>query len=183
MGPFATATELGEHAGLPIPDDLARWQSVLQSASDLMRSERGQVLSLVENESVVFSPTSEVFLWLWDTPVIAVDSVTENGVLLTTAQWENTTYGAIWHTDSAGRPTGVGWPFGATVVYDHGYRETDPDFGGLRTLCMRIAARALFPPDLSQGFVPVESASFAPQVFLTDQDRMELMGFGAAAVG
>src|SRR5262245_6633285 len=184
LGPFATATELSELTGTtPAAADLARWQAVLQSAADLMRSSRGQTLSYVTDESVTFLGTNEPNLWLWDIPVVSITSVTENGVLLAGTAWENTTYGAVFHTTTAGQPTGIGWPNGATVVYSHGYQPTDPEFGGLRTMNMRIAARALLAPELTQGLVPVEAVGWAPQVFLTEQDHAELMNFGAVAVG
>src|SRR5262245_16862169 len=126
LGPFATATELSEDTGVTLPSDLSRWQSVLQSASDLMRSERGQQLSFVQNESVTFLQTNDPILWLWDTPVVSVTSVTENGVLLAASAWENTTYGAVFHTTTAGLASGIGWPKGGTVVYSPGAPTTGP---------------------------------------------------------
>jgi hypothetical protein len=57
-GPFATAQELCEWTGMPVPDDLARTQALLDSASAAIRRFTGQTLSEVTSDIVTLEPVT-----------------------------------------------------------------------------------------------------------------------------
>jgi hypothetical protein len=70
---------------------------------------------------------------------------------------------------------GSAWTRGATVTYSHGYAESDPQYSVLRTICIESAARA-YAPNASGGpevlsSISLESAGYAPVVFLTQSEK------------
>lgn len=176
IGPFATATEFCEFTGIAIPDDLARLQALLQDASSLMRSHSRQTLSFVAGDVIMRYPTASTFLSLPERPVTAVSLVTVDGVAVTD-------YYVIPRGIRSGSVASPGsaWTRGATVTYSHGFAETDPEFGVLRTICIESAARA-FAPNASGspevlGQIALESGGYAPAVFLTQSERETLSSF------
>jgi hypothetical protein len=67
------------------------------------------------------------------------------------------------------------------VTYTHGFSETDPEFEGLRSICIESAARA-YAPNASGGpevlsSISLESAGYAPAVFLTQSEKDTLRSF------
>ena len=176
VGPFATASESCEFTGLPLPDDLARFQSHLLMASAEIRGYCHQTLSAVAGDVVTRYPTASTFLSLPERPVTAVSEVLVDGVA-------ETGFYVIPRGIRSGSVASPGsaWTRGATVTYSHGFAETDPEFGVLRTICIESAARA-FAPNASGspevlGQIALESGGYAPAVFLTQNERETLGDF------
>ena len=174
MGAFASALELGIKVGNNSPSDLARWQSLLQEASDLIRTHRGQMISFVEGDTVTFGATNDHRLFLPETPITAITSVTVDGVLQAASTYDFTSW-ALFH------PDGSTWPNGATVIYSHGYLETSPEFGEYKSLAIRMVQRALFGPQ-GEVFGPerVEAVGWSAQIYLTEEEQIRI---GGVAVG
>ena len=192
-GPFATATELCEFSGIPIPSDLARIQALLDAASAEIRGYIGQLGSGVVNETVVIQPQyntlGQVYplpssygeiLLLPERPVTTVSSITWNGAAFTAFGF--TSAGVLYRTD------GRAWaPYPATVVYNHGYAETTDEYGRLKTVCIQAALRAFTLNERSAsealGSTLMESAGYSPEVFLTEGEKMKLPNPGKALFG
>jgi len=174
VGPFATATEFCEFTGLPIPDDLARFQSHLLMASAEIRGFCHQTLSLVTGDVITRYPTASAFLSLPERPVTAVSQVLVNGVA-------TTDYYVIPRGIRSGSVAAPGsaWASGATVTYTHGYAETEPEYGVFRTICIEAAARAIQGPAQGSEFggVAPEAIGWATQIFLTEGEKAMLMRF------
>jgi hypothetical protein len=173
IGPFATATEFCEFTGFALPDDLARLQANLMLASSKIRNYCDQVLSFVEDDVITVYPTASTFLSLPERPVVEVSDVDVNGVTVT--DFYITPRGI---RSGSVASAGSAWSSGATVTYSHGYAETDPEFGVFRSICIEAAARAFTMSERpAQGGALVESVGFAPQVFLTEDDKVQLREF------
>lgn len=189
MGPFATATELYEHIGEILPSDLARPQAFLNEASSLIRNTAGQMLSAVANETVILEASVTDTLYLPEGPVTAVSSVTENGTVLASGLYKITGWNSLRRLSSTSTSTlfsGQSWVYGATVVYSHGYLESDAGFGELRTLAIEVAARALQGPGGQPemfGQVMPTTVGFSPSVFLTENEVSRLMSLVPVPVG
>ncbi len=178
MGPFASATELCEFTGIPVPIDPARLQSLLGSASELIRGATGQVLSEVANDVVTYIVTDIYALFLPELPVTAISQILVDTVAFTAYTW--TAEGELIRTDNAL------WDGTIQVTYSHGFAETSWEFGIIRTITIQAAARAFTLNERSaseaMGSTLMESAGYAPEVFLTEGERREL-SFSPAAVG
>jgi hypothetical protein len=183
-GPFATATELCEWIGLAVPSDLARLQSILLSASSVIRRYCDQTLSVVANDQVTLPPVSGSTLILPERPVTAVASVVVNGTAVTDF-WFTTA--GILHRGSVTGTIGADWVYGATVTYTHGYAEMTDGFGAIKTICMEAAARAYTLNERSaseaMGSTLMESAGYSPEVFLTEGEKRQLADLGKVGIG
>jgi hypothetical protein len=184
-GPFATASEFCEWTGMAVPSDLSRLQALLESASALIRGETGQVLSKVTGDVLVVQPEFDaVFgrrnpppraigdvIYLPERPVTAV-TMTVQAVSFTAFAF--TLDGVVYRTD------GHWWDYPATITYDHGYAETSEAFRQVRAICIEAAARAFTLNERSaseaMGSTLMESAGYAPEVFLTEGERRSLPG-------
>jgi len=183
--PFATAQELAQLLGLVVPDDLARWQMVLELASAEIRGHTGQTLSEVTGDVVVFEPTWSQTLYLPERPVTAVTLVTVEAVA--TTDYRLLDERKIVRGSDPNVLTSLSWSRGATVTYTHGYAETTEPYKSIKTICLDVASRALAPnasgsPEILNS-ISLESAGYAPAVFLTAQEKMQLDSFGPVAVG
>ena len=177
MGPFATATEFCEYTGIGLPSDLARLQSILAMSSSVIRSFCGQELSVVTDEEVTVQPSDTETLVLPERPVTAV-SVLEGTVPVT--EFTFTRSGLVFRTSGS-------WSVPTTVIYTHGYTETEPEFIAIKTICMDSASRAFTLNERSaseaMGSTLMESAGYSPEVFLTQGEQMRLADFGKVGVG
>lgn len=186
MGAFATATEVAEFSGINVPSDLARLQAHLEYASALIRQHMGMTLHAVTNDVVTLEPTTRGTLVLPEWPVTAVSQVLVEGVPLAGTDYTFTRSGLLhrWHTfPTLLKP----WDDGATVTYSHGFAESDREFTVIKTICMDAALRAFTLNEGSSatalGPTVMESAGFAPTVFLTEGERWTLSNLESVGVG
>jgi hypothetical protein len=181
--PFATATELCEWIGLAVPSDLARLQSILGSASAVIRRYCDQRLSEVANDQVTLPPVSGSTLILPERPVTAVTSVLVNSAPVTDYWFTST---GLLHRGSMVVP-GSAWVYGATVTYSHGYAEFTDGFMAIKTICMEAASRAYTLNERSaseaMGSTLMESAGYSPEVFLTEGEKRQLADLGKVGIG
>jgi hypothetical protein len=179
MGPFATATEAFEHLSQPFPEDPSRMQTLLQEASDLIRLMKGQTLSAVADDTVVLPITNSDLIFLPEHPVTSITSVTENAVLLDETTYQIFQGVALWHI------TGTAWKYGATVVYTHGYVESDPEFNVLRNVTIESACRAYAGGnERAQIAGPtIESSGWPAEIYFTAQELERISNLGPIAVG
>ena len=182
-GPFATATEFCEFTGMTLPTDLARLQSMLDMASSIIRRYCDQELSVVSAEQVVLPPIAGTTLILPERPVTAVSSVLVNVAPVTDYWFEPS---GLLHRGAITGTVGGPWTNGATVTYTHGYAETTPEFGTLRTICIESASRAFTLNERSaseaMGSTLMESAGYSPEVFLTQGEKLLLADFGKVGI-
>jgi hypothetical protein len=183
MGPFATAQEFAEYTGLPYPTEfLARWQSVLQMAADLIRGFCGQTLSIVENDTVDMGPIASPTLVLPEHPITSVSIVLAGGAAVTD-YWVDPNR-RLLHRGTILGVVGAPWTQGATVTYSHGYAEDTYQYGQLRTMSMEMADRALRSAEAPASFEPSEEAiGWRTRLFLDEGQKMRLVNFGAVLVG
>ena len=189
---FATASEFSQYIGNTEPTDLARMQGFLASASAVIRKYTGQTLSQVVGDVVTIQPmysltTGQAFplpgaaygqvILLPQRPVTAV-SIVANSVSVTAFVF--TSSGIVSRTD------GNGWPYGATVTYTHGFDELSDEYAAIKNICLEAASRAYTLNERSaseaMGSTLMESAGYAPEVFLTEGEKAQLQ-FGRAYVG
>jgi hypothetical protein len=177
--PFATATELCEFTGMPIPDDLSRLQSQLQMASAIMRAHCHQTLSPVVGDVVTVYPTVSTFLSLPERPVTAVSQVLVDGVA--TTDYYIVPRGI--RSGSVATP-GSAWTRGATVTYSHGYAETTDTYALLRQMCIEMVDRAVRSPEAPSSFEPSEETiGWRSRLFLDEQQKMQLKDLKAVRIG
>lgn len=183
-GPFATAAELAEFTGMSLPTDLARLQSLLASASAAIRRYCDQTLSTVTADVVTLESTDQNFLILPERPVTFITSVVVDGTPTTAYYF---TRAGIIRSGSVSAPTDASWTRGAVVTYNHGYAETDKEFAAIRTVCIQAATRAFTLNERSaseaMGSTLMESAGYAPEVFLTQGEKWALRDFAPVGVG
>ena len=190
-GPFATATEFCEWTGMAIPSDLSRLQSLLTTASALIRGEAGQTFSQVIGDVLVVQPEYDAtsgwrnpypratggIIYLPELPVTAVSIVYD---ALTFTAFTFTSGGVVQRTD------GKAWTKAATITYTHGFAETSEEFKTIKMVCMQMVKRAYTADEsgqaLMQGGIPVETAGFPMALFITNGER-DLLPGGLAAVG
>lgn len=175
-GPFATATEVCEVTGLPIPTDLSRLQSLCNGASAVIRAYCNQTLSQVTGDVLTVYPTSSTFLSLPERPVTAVSSVLVNGVA-------TTSYYIVPRGLRSGTiaSPGSAWTSGATVTYSHGHAETSDAFKAIQAVCIEMVKRAYTADESGQaithGNIPMETLGFPTTLFLTQDNRQTLDPF------
>jgi hypothetical protein len=183
--PFATAGELSQLIGNTEPTDLARMQWFLNLASAMIRGYTEQELSTVTGDVVVFEPTWSQTLYLPERPVTAVTTVTVKAVA--TTEYRVVDERKIVRGLDPNVLTSLTWQYGATVTYNHGYDESTEAYKRLKTICLEAASRAYTLNERSaseaMGSTLMESAGYAPEVFLTMGEKMELDQFRPVAVG
>lgn len=186
MDPFATATELAGFMGLPDPADLTRYQQHIAAASAMIRRFCGQDLSLVTGDVVVLEAVDRDTLILPERPVVAISSLLVSGVAYTNYRL-NAKAGLIHNGSTSTTSEGTWWSAGATVTYDHGYVETDEEYQAIKAICLGIASRTLQRDERVNsepaGFTLMETAGYAPEVFLTPGEKAQLADFGKVPVG
>jgi hypothetical protein len=177
--PFATAAELSQFIGNPEPDDLSRMQLFLGLASSEIRRFTAQTLSEVAADVVTFPPTDWDRLILPERPVTAITSVLVGVSGYTNYRF---TRAGVIHELS-----GLEWTLGATVTYNHGYPEVSNEYQAVKGVCLEAASRAYTLNERSaseaMGSTLMESAGYAPEVFLTMGEKMLLSDFGSVLVG
>jgi len=183
--PFATAGELSQLIGNPEPTDLARMQLFLNLASSLIRGYTEQELSAVTADVVVFEPTWDTALYLPERPVTAVTGVSSNNVAIT--DYRLVDERKLFRGLNPNVTTSADWSLGATVTYNHGYDEATEAYKQLKTICLEAASRAYTLNERSaseaMGSTLMESAGYAPEVFLTMGEKIELDQFRPVRVG
>ena len=187
--PFASAQDFSQYIGVPLPTDLARMQMLLDLASATIRRYCGQTLSPVDNDVVTLEPIERDTLVLPERPVTAVSSVLINTVpSVVTTNYRFTRAGLIHEL------SGLFWSFGATVTYNHGYAESTDDYKAIKGVCLSAASRAYTMNRAASDFTGLGSATFmgntlaetagyAPEVFLTQGEKMQLADLGKVLVG
>lgn len=180
--PLASAQDFSQYIGVPLPTDLARMQMLLDLASATIRRYCGQTLSPVDNDVVTLEPIERDTLVLPERPVTAISSVLINTVpSVVTTNYRFTRAGLIHEL------SGRFWSTGATVTYNHGYAESTDEYKAIKGVCLSAASRAytLNKSGASEflGQTIAESAGFAPEVFLTPGEKMQLADLGKVLVG
>jgi hypothetical protein len=177
--PFATAGELGQFIGNTEPTDLARMQLFLDLASAEIRRFTAQTLSEVVGDVVIFPETDWDRLILPERPVTAITQILVSGVAFTNYRF--TRAGIIFDLNESP------WSSGATVTYNHGYAESTDDYKAIKNVCLAAASRAYTLNERSaseaMGSTVMESAGYAPEVFLTLGEKMLLADYGSVRVG
>lgn len=183
--PFATAAELSQFIGNPEPTDLARMQMLIDLASAEVRRFTGQTLSQITADIVVLPASERTTLILPERPVTAISSVVVDGVaVLSTDYWF--TRAGLLHSGTIA-VEGVNWAYGATVTYDHGYAESTDTYTAIKSVCLEAASNAYTLNERSaseaMGSTVMESAGYAPAVFLTLSQQRQLADLGKVMVG
>lgn len=178
MADFATVAELETFMGTVGLG--TRGTAMLGHASVLIRRTcGGQALEVVTGRQEEFAGSDDTTLFLTQRPVTAVSALTIDAVAFSDFEW--TRWGTIVRNDEGE------WSVGPIVVtYDSGYTSTEVEFLAVKTICLEVAARALGGPTagLEQyGTEVPELRGAAPGLFLTEEERMRLIDFGAVPVG
>ena len=185
--PFATAAELSQFIGNPEPTDLARMQLFLDLASAEIRRFTAQTLSEVVADVVVLPATDWDRLILPERPVTAIPSVLVGSSGYTNYRFSRA--GIVYDLNESP------WVDGATVTYNHGYAESTDDYKAIKTICLQAASRAYTlnePASLSRavhgmseamGSTLMETSGYAPEIVLTQGEKMLLADFGSVRVG
>lgn len=149
---FATEAELEAFTGASIDGDRAAM--LLDIATETIRGETGQTISLVEDDEVTLVGAWGRCLVLPQKPVTDVSAVSIDGTALTSDQYSWTRPGFLWLprgwtlTADTAFDTGTahwgGPDLEVVVTYTHG---VDPVPGFVRNICLAIAARMLANPD------------------------------------
>jgi hypothetical protein len=187
--PFATAGELAQLIGQNEPSDLSRMQMFIELASAEIRGYTEQVLSEVTDEVVMFEPTWSQTLYLPERPVTGVTSVTVDAVA--TTDYRLVDERKLVRGSDPNVASSLDWSFGATVTYSHGYAETTEAYKSIKKICLEAASNAYTLNEQGQsevlggltGATALESAGYAPAIFLTPSQRMRLDWFKPVAVG
>jgi hypothetical protein len=172
---FATSADFEERIGVELTaDEHRRAAGLLAKASDLIRAETGQTISLVEDDPLTLRGFYGVDLMLPERPVVGVASVTVGGVTLDAAGYYLQGNDLIrWGT--------AGWPqsgFGnsrsdVVVTYTHGYEEIP---GDIHAVCLEMVARVWGNPGavVSETVGNVQT-TFSVQpvsgMLMTDEER------------
>ena len=175
--PFATAGELAQLIGAEEPADLARMQMFLGLASAEIRAHTGQVLSPVSGDVVSLEPRFSQVVFLPERPVTAITQVLVDAVATTDYRFT-----AGGHLIRGSDPTVVSlldWSDGATVTYTHGYAETTDEYQVIKAVCLECASNGYTLNEggssaVLGGPTLLESAGFAPAVFLTAEQKRRL---------
>lgn len=152
---FATSDDFAARLGLTLSDDEAfRVETLLSLASDLIRDEAQQQLSLAE-EIITIPGTTDEMIKLPQRPVVAVSSVTLDGVpLLEGGDWyrdgntivrRRTSVSVLAGTlDVLALGHGFGWPAQTLeITYTHGYADLP---ASLKAICLEAAVRVWVNP-------------------------------------
>lgn len=144
MAAFATIPELQAFMGEDFDAaraDLA--ELALDLATGAIRNFTGQHIELVIDDTVTLDGTGRSVLFLPETPVTEVTSITVAGTALA---YVSGNYEFTWTPAGMVGRRGVSWgtePQSIVVVYSHGY-ATIPD--DVRSVCLSVAARGMSNP-------------------------------------
>lgn len=149
---FATEAELETYIGASIGGDRAAM--LLDVATEAIRGEVGQTVSLVEDDEVTLTGAWGRRLVLPQFPVTDVSAVSIDGTALTADDYSWTRRGILWlhrawpvtatTAFAAGEEGNWGGPdLEVVVTYTHG---VDPVPGFVRNICVAVAARMLDNP-------------------------------------
>lgn len=181
MAAFATPSEL---AGF-LQQDLDTYSAnqALDIATSKIRDFVGWSITQELGVTVTLDGCSgESILWLPSLLVTAVSSVVENGIALTSSQYDWTTYGALI------RRGGTSWywkPRSIVAVFDHGYTTT-PDT--VKGVCLAAAGRQYGNPagikSETVGAVSVtyNTPLYVSGAFLTENEKADLAAYRRAVV-
>lgn len=181
MVAFATSTELATFIGSP-DIDISRADLMLNQASAIIRREAdGQTLSTVIGTIETFSPSDSLTLLLSQRPVTAITQVVVDGVALASEDFLASEVGAVRLA------SGKRWMLGAQITYDHGFAVGSDQFELLKSTTLEVAARA-FTMHRETAFdafqrVAAEASGFAPDLFLTQEERDLLADFSDGGIG
>lgn len=176
MASFATPTELQTHLGLAAITT-ARAQTFLDQATEKIRTHCGQVLSLVNDESITLDGNGSGVIWVPELPIVAIDSVTVDGLAVAASKYRvyarrgmlKRTDGGTWGTTAVTSTV--------VIVYDHGH-ATIPD--DLKGICLAAAGRAYTFRDPSDDFGAdvhdgaIEAKGYPADVYLLASERRTL---------
>jgi hypothetical protein len=152
-------------------------QALLDLASGVIRRYAHQTISEVLGDTVEFGPANHRTLFLPEIPVLNVTSVTVGVTAVTEVVWYR-----------GGQLIGeTAWDDGAVVVYDHGWAAGSDTIAAVKAVCLAAASRAFTMNERSAsevlGATLMETAGYAPEVFLTAGERELLNDLGAVPVG
>jgi hypothetical protein len=153
---LATLTDYVTRFGSPADED--RIAVLLNDASSLVKQEANQNFERVDNDTVSLEGGGDDIVFLPELPVLAVDSVTVSGELLTAEQYDWWEYGMLR------RNNGVfpNDPRTVVVVYDHGYDPVPPWLTQLVcTMAQRAVTQGAQGAVRSESFVDAYSVSYA----------------------
>jgi hypothetical protein len=136
---FASESDFELHTGMSATE--TTW-AALEAACDTVRDKVCQQIDVVTNDVVTLHGTGTRALTLPELPIIAVDSVTLDGVAVT--DWTLDEHGLLW------RDSPAWWEFGLkyVVTYDHGYTQVPTIF--VRVAC-QLAANQRTPGALKSA--------------------------------
>jgi hypothetical protein len=132
----------------PSDDDTARASDAIRFATGIVQDACSPMaqprrLIRVNSEQITLDGNGAETFRLPDWPVISVDSITEDGLLVDPSAYDwSADHGIVRRTDSPGFWTST--LGGLVVVYSHGY---DPVPAALIGVCRSISARLLAEPD------------------------------------
>lgn len=189
---FATPRDLEDRLGVQFTaDEYRRARGILQQASDLIRGEMDQHISLVEDDVLTRTGIRQGSFRLPERPVVEVSSITLNGETLDAGGYyvENNYLNRVGTGQNTfGAFGGFGSPTDTLVItYTHGYEDV-PD--AVKAICLNIAARAWVNPGavVAQSIGSVQTTfSVAPVagMELMDSERQALtraLGTGVGSV-
>ncbi len=174
MVSFATVAELGSYLDRDLLAEAARAQLLLDSATDVIKSETGQVIGRVDNDIVVLNGDGEEAVYLPERPVTALLEVKVNDVVVAVDKYQWTREGTLTKTNDR-------WPTtrqSIAVRYNHGF---DPIPAIVKGVCLQAAARAYTNPaghtsetigPQTQNYSKVDSRAGASIHLLEEEKRM-----------
>lgn len=182
MASFATPADLQTFLGLP-SIDTTRAQQLLDDATALIKEATDQFIEAVTGEVIRLGSLDRDTLLLPERPVTAVTLVKVDGVTIPSSDYIFTSAGFLQRV--AGAETWLAGPLGIEVTYNHGFATIPSD---IKTICKGAAARALTMNERGASepmgsFMALQSVGWAPEVFLTPAERMELMSYGPIPIG
>lgn len=165
MAAFISQSDLSAYLRRDLTSETALAAIALDSASEVVRSYTNLTLDATASDTVTLDGSGTQVLWLPESPVTAVASVTlysggDSEELLV----EGIDNDYVWH--EAGRlyrPDGVCWPSepqSVTVVYSYGNSTIPAD---IRLVALQVAARVF-----ALGPVVTESAGGYSATYATD---------------
>lgn len=141
MSLLATAGDLEARLGLDLTvEETTRAETLLGLASDLIRRETGQQISLVADDSLVRRGTSSDRLRLPQRPVVSVASVSVAGQAVPSEQWYVSGDELVRRRGAWGDADDE-----VVVVYDHGYAAGQIP-AEARAICLEAVVRVWVNP-------------------------------------
>jgi hypothetical protein len=176
---FASTDELAARLGLTLTEDEeTRAETLLGLASELIQSETGQTIELVEDDELTRNGSASPRLRLPERPVVEVSAVELDGdALLEGTDWYLDgdelvrTHGTI---SGPFGPFGFGWggpEAELAITYSHGF---DPIPGAVKAACLEVVVRVWTNPGaVSSESYGNEQVSYvrANGLILTEDER------------